>query len=409
MTSPSFRFPPNDVMRLSFRIDRIDPLSTTWSLMTHLKILVLSASAGTGHTRAAEALRSYASAAQASIEATHLDALQFVTPLLRFIYTDAYIFLVRHAPTLWRHCYRTTNVAKRDGFGHRVRRWAERVNSRSLLAEIARQKPDLIICTHFLPAELLSRALAAGDADYPVWVQVTDFDLHRMWVQHHMAGYFASNDEVAFRMREQGIAAERIFVTGIPIMAAFSDPLDRATCARELDISPDRATLLLLGGGAGFGSVCEIAKRLLELKDDFQIIALAGNNEAMIAALHQLSIDHPGRLVAKGYTGQIERLMACADLVVTKPGGLTTAESLAMGLPMIVIAPIPGQEEQNAHYLLEQGAALSAFDMATLKYRVSYLLTHESKLAAMSARARSLARPDAGHRALVIALQKAAQ
>jgi processive 1,2-diacylglycerol beta-glucosyltransferase len=370
---------------------------------------MLSASAGTGHTRAAEALRSCASAEQFGIEASHLDILQFVTPLLRFVYTDAYNFLVHHLPALWSHLYRTTNIAKRDGFRHRLRRWVERMNSRSILAEIVRQKPDLIICTHFLPAEILSRLLSAGSINYRVWVQVTDFDLHQMWVQDHMAGYFAPNDEVAFRMREQGIAVERIFVTGIPIMPAFAGPLDRSTCARELDISPHRKTVLLLGGGAGFGSVSEIAEGLLELKDSFQIIALAGKNKPMLASLRQLAIRYPGRLVARGYTGQIERLMACADLVVTKPGGLTTAESLAMGLPMIVIAPIPGQEEQNANFLLERGVALKAFDLATLKYRVSYLLTHDSKLAAMRARATSLARPDAAHRALVIALQKETQ
>ena len=369
---------------------------------------MLSASAGTGHTRAAEALRSCASSEQSGIEATHLDTLQFVTPLLRFIYTGAYLFLVRHVPTLWSHLYRTTNTARRGGRLHRLRRWLEQINSRSMVAEIARQKPDLIICTHFLPAEILSKLLSAGSVDYPVWVQVTDFDLHQMWVQDHMAGYFASNDEVAFRMREQGIAAERIFVTGIPIMPAFVDPLDRATCARELGIAPGRATLLLLGGGAGFGSVSEIAARLLELKEDFQLIALAGKDAAMLDSLQKLAIHYPGRLLAVGYTGQIERLMACADLVVTKPGGLTTAESLAMGLPMIVIAPIPGQEEQNANYLLERGVAFKAFDLATLAYRVSYLLTHTSKLAAMRAKAMSLARPDAAHRALAIAMQEAA-
>lgn len=394
-------------MRLSFWLDRIKPLSTPSALMTHPRILVLSASAGSGHTRAAEALRSHAGAEQFGIEATHLDTLQFVTPLLRFVYTDAYLFIVRQLPALWSHLYRTTHLARREGLGHRVRRWAERMSSRSLLAEIARQKPDLIICTHFLPAELLSRLIAAGRVDYPVWVQVTDFDLHRMWIQDHMTGYFAPNEEVAFRMREHGIAAERIFVTGIPIMPAFADPLDRATCARELDISPDRNTLLLLGGGAGFGSVSEIAERLLELEGNFQIIALAGKNKALLAALHRLAVRYPGRLAAKGYTAQMERLMVCADLVVSKPGGLTTAESLAMGLPMIVIAPIPGQEEQNANFLLERGVALKAFDQATLAYRVSYLLTHKSTLAAMRAKAISLARPDAAPRALAIAMQEA--
>lgn len=376
--------------------------------MTQPRILVLSVSAGTGHTRAAEALRSCANMEQSGIEATHLDTLQFVTPLLRFVYTDAYLFLIRHVPALWSQLYRATNAVRRDGIGHKLRRWAERLNSRSLLAEVARQDPDLIICTHFLPAELLSRLIAAGRVDYPVWVQVTDFDLHRMWVHDHMAGYFAPNDEIAFRMRELGIAADRIYVTGIPIMPAFVAPLDRAICAREIGIAPDRTTLLLLGGGAGCGNVGEIAARLLEMTEEFQLIAMAGKDEVMLDSLQQLAVRYPGRLLAMGYTGQIERLMACADLVVTKPGGLTTAESLAMGLPMIVIAPIPGQEEQNANFLLERGVALKAFDLATLVYRVSYLLTHRSTLAAMRTKAMSLARPDAARRALAIATQEAA-
>lgn len=369
---------------------------------------MLSASAGTGHTRAAEALRACAATQQTDVEITHLDILQFVTPLLRFVYANAYMFMVRKLPALWSHIYRTTNGASRDGLMHRLRRWAERLNSRAMREEILRQSPDLIICTHFFPAELLSRLLSDGSLTCPVWVQVTDFDLHGMWVHEHMAGYFAPNEEVAFRMRRQGIAAERIFVTGIPIMPAFFQPLDRASCERELDMSAACPTLLLLSGGAGFGTVHDIAVRLLALPEHFQLIALAGKDERMLAALRQLALRYPGRLVAIGYTAQIERLMACADLVVTKPGGLTTAESLAMGLPMIVIAPIPGQEEQNANYLLERGVAFKATDMATLEYRVSYLLAHRFKRAAMGASAARLARPDAAHRALTIALQRAA-
>ena len=377
--------------------------------MTQPRILVLSVSAGTGHTRAAEALRVCAAEEQFGVIAIHLDILQFVTPLLRFIYTDAYIFMVRHLPTLWRHLYQTTNTARRDALKHRLRRWAEQLNSRALVKEIRKHKPDIIICTHFLPAELLSRPLAVGTVVCPVWVQVTDFDLHCLWVHDHMAGYFAPNEEVAYRMRQQGIAANRIFVTGIPIMPAFSQRFDRAACAREIDISTDIPTLLLLGGGAGVGSVVEIAERLLALEGNVQIIAMAGKDVATLGALKQLARRYPGRLAAQGYTGHIEKLMACADLVVTKPGGLTTAESLAMGLPMIVIAPIPGQEEHNANFLLEQGAALKAFDLATLEFRVSYLLAHPSKLTAMRARARTLACPDAARRALTIALQKAEQ
>lgn len=372
--------------------------------MSGKRILVLSASAGSGHTRASEALRCYAAAPGSGLAAVHLDVLQFVTPLLRVVYTGLYDAVVKRAPGLWRRLYRLTNRAEQGGPGHTLRRWAERMNSRALRREIATRRPDLIICTHFLPAEILSQLVRAGVVRCPVWVQVTDFDLHRMWVHEHMAGYFAPNDEVAFRLRQRGVAESAIHVTGIPIMPSFARALERGDCARDLQLDPGVMTVLLMGGGAGLGSVTEVAQRLLALHINFQVIALAGKDPAALAALRSLAARHPGRLAALGYTGRVERLMACADLIVTKPGGLTTAESLAMGLPMIVIAPIPGQEEHNANYLLERGVALQAFDLVTLEYRIGYLLAHPAKLEDMRARARALGRAGAAVRVLDIAV-----
>ena len=374
--------------------------------MTHKKILLLSASAGTGHTRAAEALRACAaarctdSAGDVAVSAVHLDILQFVTPRLRTLYTDVYLWMVQRMPALWRYLYRVTNDARPDGVSHKVRRWAERRNSRSLLAEIARCAPDIIICTHFLPAEILSALIARGAIDCPVWVQVTDFDLHRMWVHAHMAGYFAANDEVAYRLRAHGIAPHAIHVTGIPVMPAFAAPLERSVCAGDLGIDARRMTVLLMSAGAGFGSVTALAERLLALGDDFHLIALAGKDPASLLALQTLAVRHPGRLTPFGYSERVERLMACADLVITKPGGLTTAESLAMGCAMIVIAPIPGQEERNANYLLENGAAFNALDVAALEYRLLYLLKNPDTLALMRANAHALGRADAARQVL---------
>lgn len=370
------------------------------------KILLLSVSAGAGHMRAAEALRSCASAANLELEAIHLDVMRFVTPCMRKLYTDFYIFLVRRAPALWGYLYRVTNDAKPDGRAHKLRQWAQRINSKPLLREIAQCKPDFIICTHFLPAEIMSQLIATGALRCPVWVQVTDFDLHRMWVHEHLAGYFAPNEEVAFRMREQGIAASAIHVTGIPIMQAFSQRLDRHVCARELGIDPSVMTLLLTGGGAGLGNLNAIAEHLLAGPGNFQIIAVAGKNTAALAALRELAKRYPGRLAPQGYTEQIERLMACCDLVVTKPGGLTSVESLAMGLPMVVTAPIPGQEEHNANFLLEQGVAFKAFDLVTLEYRIRYLLAHPAKLEDMRIAAKALGRPHAARQVLDTVLGK---
>ncbi|MDM5176333.1 glycosyltransferase [Massilia sp. DJPM01] len=357
------------------------------------KILLLSVSAGAGHMRAAEAIRAHA--APGCIDATHLDVMDYVTSGFRKLYTEFYLKLVNKAPALWGYLYQASNDARPDSTMQQLRRGLERLNTRALMQAIEDARPDAIVCTHFLPAEILARAIRKRGFTTPVWVQVTDFDLHRMWVHENMAGYFAGNEEVAYRMRRCGIAPERIHVTGIPIMPAFGQLPERAVCAREFGLDPGITTFLLMGGGAGLGSLETVAERLLGLEGSFQLIVLAGKNAKALAALKLLEARYPGRLLAQGFTNHVERLMACADLVITKPGGLTSSECLAMGLPMIVNSPIPGQEERNADYLLEQGVALKAVDGPTLEYRIAHLLAHPDQLAAMGERARALGRPHA--------------
>jgi processive 1,2-diacylglycerol beta-glucosyltransferase len=368
------------------------------------RLLVLSVSAGAGHVRAAEAIRSHAYAHDPNTTVTHLDVMDYVPQAFRKIYTDFYLALVNRHPALWGYLYHLTNDAKPGSTMQKVRRAIERLNTRALRREIVSVNPDAIVCTHFLPAELLARMIRNQYLACPVWVQVTDFDLHRMWVHEDMAGYFAANEEVAYRMRGRGIPANRIHITGIPIMPAFEQDMSRGECARALGLDPGKTTILLMGGGAGIGRLDEVAARLLALNDHFQLIALAGKNLAALNALQALAKKFPGRLLAQGYTHQVERLMACADLVVTKPGGLTISECLAMGLPMIVNEPIPGQEERNADFLLEHGVALKASDAVTLEYRIRYLLQHPEKLAEMRERARALGRPAAARSVLNIVL-----
>ncbi|WP_442947242.1 MGDG synthase family glycosyltransferase [Noviherbaspirillum sp.] len=358
------------------------------------RILVLSVSAGAGHLRAAQAIEAQA-ALVAGAEVIHLDVMRYVPAGFRTLYTGFYLTLVNRLPTLWGCLYQSTNKAQPDGALQTVRRAFERLNTRALLREIDALAPDAIICTHFLPAELLSHAAEKRRPGCPVWVQVTDFDLHRMWVQPHIAGYFAASEEVAFRMRARGIPPHTIHVTGIPIMPTFGAMLQRDICAKEMGLDPRRMTLVLIGGGAGLGGLDTVAAALLEIDEDFQLIVMAGRNAVALNALRRLAAQHPGRLLPQGYNHRIERVLACADLVITKPGGLTCAECLALGLPMIVNNPIRGQEERNADFLLEQGVALKACDPVTLEYRVRYLLRHPDKLSDMRRRARALGRPDA--------------
>jgi len=363
---------------------------------THPKhLVILSVSAGAGHVRAAQALCAAAEAQFPRLRATHIDVMDLVPVGFRKLYADSYITIVEKMPLVWSYLYQRTDKRAANSPFDRLRRSVERLNTRKLDLELERLAPDAIVCTHFLPAELLSRRKARARATPPVWVQVTDFDVHGLWIQQHMQGYFAANDEIAWRIAARGIAAGQVFTTGIPIMPQFSAAPSRAAAAAELGLDPQKTTLLMMSGGAGVGGIEALAERLLTLPHALQIICLAGRNQALLATLRTIARRHSGRLFPMGFTRTIERVMAAADLAITKPGGLTTSECLAMNLPMIVVSPIPGQEERNADFLLESGAAFKAIDAAALEYKVRLLLDEPRRLEAMRASMRAHARPHA--------------
>lgn len=363
--------------------------------MRRKRILVLSVSAGAGHVRAAQALCAAAQLQFPHLELTHVDVMDLVSQGFRKLYADSYIKLVEKMPLAWAFLYQSTDRRSARSPVDRLRRRIQRLNTRKLDDELVRIAPHAIVCTHFLPAELLSYRIRKGRPTPPVWVQVTDFDVHGLWIHPGMAGYFVANDEIAARIVGRGIAPEQTCVTGIPIMPQFSQHLLRAVCAAELGLDARKPTLLMMSGGAGVGGIESLAERLVQLEHDLQIVALAGRNDALLAALQRIAREHPGRLFPMPFTRTIERAMAAADIAITKPGGLTSSECLAMQLPMIVISPIPGQEERNADFLLESGAALKAIDTAALEYKVRLLLQHPERLAAMRECMRANARPDA--------------
>jgi processive 1,2-diacylglycerol beta-glucosyltransferase len=369
-------------------------------------LLVLSVSAGAGHVRAADAIVKAAEAAHPPMRATHVDLLSLVPKDFRRLYGDQYIKLVERLPQLWSFLYSKSDRPSRDSLVGKLKRAAEKLNTRKLSAEIERLAPDAILCTHFLPAELLSRQRRKPQKETgkrpPLWVQVTDFDVHALWVHPHVDRYCVASDEVAFRLIDRGVPRERISVTGIPVMPQFSAPLDRDVCARELGLAPDRFTVLMMAGGAGVGGLDEMARRALNLRGDLQIVALAGRNADLLKRLQALAKQHPGKLFPLGFTTTVDRVMTAADLVVTKPGGLSVSECLAKQRPMLLVSPIPGQEERNADYLLECGAAIKAVDAATLEFKLSRLLADRARLDAMSAAAKRVARPKAA--AEVVAL-----
>lgn len=364
------------------------------------RVLVLSVSAGNGHVRAADALVAHARADYPRLSVRHHDVMQLVPRWFSKVYSDLYMKLASGYPEAWGWLYRKTDREAPHSFTARARRLVQRVCAQRLLDEVERFRPDAIVCTHFLPAEVLGAARIEKRIACPVWVQVTDFDLHQMWVHEGISGYFVANDELAYRLYAQGVPASRVVVSGIPVMPGFLCPPDRGAAAARTELDPSRMTVLMMSGGAGAGLQREWMKSLLAQHPQLQLIVLTGRNEALRRSLQDIETFYPSRLRAIGFTDDVHRLMACADLAITKPGGLSTSECLTMGLPMLLVNPIPGQEERNAAWLIQEGAAVRADDPATFQFRLQKLLADREKLARMRACAMALAKPHAAHELL---------
>jgi processive 1,2-diacylglycerol beta-glucosyltransferase len=367
-------------------------------------IAILSVSAGAGHIRAADAIKLAAERYYPDVNTVHIDAMDLVSKLFRKLYAESYITIIDKQPALWGYLYEKMDRANSKSPIDKIRTQIERLNLHKIKKRLKELNPDHIICTHFLPAQLMSRMKRKNKITCPVWVQVTDYDFHGLWIQQHMTGYFAACEEVSWRMADRGIPRDTIHVTGIPISPVFSDPLDRKICAAEIGTNPDKPTLLMMSGGAGVGGIDVMAERLLKLEGDFQIIALAGKNKRLLEKLHAIADQSPGRLFPVGFTTTIERLMSASDIAISKPGGLTSSECIAMELPMILISTVPGQEERNATFLLEGGAALKAYDSAGLEYRVNTLLKSPALLKTMSKNARRISQLHAARNVLEIVL-----
>jgi processive 1,2-diacylglycerol beta-glucosyltransferase len=254
--------------------------------------------------------------------------------------------------------------------------------------------PDSVIATHFLPCQVLAPDRHRGRFAFPLGVTVTDFDVHAFWVQPSADRFFVGSEELKVRLVSRGIAAERIGVTGIPIAPDFARPRDRKSLRRRLEISPDTPAVLVMGGGAGVGSLLDAVRVVLGC-GPVHVLAVAGRNASLKRSLEALPVPRGAGLAVFDFVDLIGDLMAAADLAVTKSGGLTTAECLAIGLPMVVRDPIPGQEERNCDFVLEAGAGVKAQGLDSLAYKVGWLLRDPARRRQMSRAALAAGRPGA--------------
>lgn len=361
------------------------------------RILVLSASAGAGHVRAAQAVELALRQRVPDAVVKNVDVLQLTTATFRRLYGQAYLDLVNKAPYVLGFFYDLLDRPnqKTNSRGDRLRLAVQKLNMRKFLKFLRADPWDLVINTHFLPAEIVASLRRAGELDVPQVTVTTDFETHRLWVNDPCERFFTATEEGALYLQHWGVPAAVTRATGIPVHPVFADYKDRAACLRRQGLAGDRPVVLQVAGGFGVGPVATIYRQLLAIERPLEVVVVAGRNEAVREQLAAVAVPPRHRTKVLGFTDQIDELMAAADVIVSKPGGLTTSEALARGLAMVVVNPIPGQESRNSDYLLENGAAVKVNNLATLGHKVAGLLDPPDRLARLRENAKKLGRPRA--------------
>jgi processive 1,2-diacylglycerol beta-glucosyltransferase len=373
-----------------------------------VRILVLSASVGAGHMRAAQAVELALRQTAPDAFVQNTDVLTLTNTTFRRLYGQEYLKLVNKAPHVLGYFYDYMDrPRKADSKRDRLRGMVERLNLTKVCDLIECGSWDVVVNTHFLPASIIARLKTKEKLKVPQMVVTTDYETHRLWVTEPAERYCTATPEGAAYLVHWGAAKEKTSVTGIPIHPVFSEPKDRATCLRNQGLKGDRPILLQLSGGFGVGPIEQLFRGVLDIDVPLEIVVVAGKNEDARRKLEAVKAPPRHRAKILGFTDQIDELMAVADVVLSKPGGLTTSEVLARGAAMAIINPIPGQESRNSDFLLERGAAIKINNVVTMAMKLQALLADRERLEGIKATARRIAKPQAAFDVAKIALQLA--
>jgi processive 1,2-diacylglycerol beta-glucosyltransferase len=358
------------------------------------RIFILTLGVGAGHVNAAEVVQRALYDCIDPVEVRLLDALKVARSWFLTLYVHPYWWMLRRAPGLWRWLFE-----RRQKKHHRATApsWVFRRGCRKVLEQLREFNPQLVIANEIGAAEIAALGKREGWHNAPILAVQTDFQTEPPWAQPEIDVYCVASEGARSQLANWGVSPNRILLCGIPVDPAFGYSFDRSELLRALGLDSRRPIVLVMGGGMGPAPLDAIVESLESCSLPLQVLAVAGHNLALKQALERLRRKVTFELHVFGWADTIPELMAAADLLITKPGGLTTSEALAAGLPMIVTYPIPGPEERHVRYLERHGVAVQAKTLSEIPRLVTRLLRVPEKLAEMSRRQRDMARPDAAH------------
>ena len=367
-----------------------------------LRTLILAAGVGAGHNQAASAIEQALGDIREVESAHRIDILETTNEVFQKLYDDAYFSLVSEVPWLVGWGYDSEDPPFKLA---PLVQWWDKMNTTALVRQIRDYDPDLVICTHFLPARLVALLLARRQLHASLTVVTTDYDFQGLWLTSPFNHFFLARDEGREFMLSIGVPEDRVLASGIPVRPGLDEPVDTAEVRARFGVDPDLPVVLISAGASGGSYTLNIVRQVRRSEQKFQAVVICGRNEQLRLDVEAVLGRHADRFKVIGFTTEMADLMKVASLFVGKPGGLSSSECMAAGLPMVIINPIPGQEVRNADFLVEEGAAVRCNYATTVGYKIDLLLRDPERLAAMAANARRIGRPHAGRTVAEASLQ----
>jgi len=337
-------------------------------------ILIFSVSIGNGHDQVAYTLRNEFIRADNSCRVKIINTIKFISPILDKVILDSYLNILKFYPKAWGKIYEKTN--KLDPIID-INDITNKLMKGKIQKSINSFIPDVIICTHSFPSSIISNLKQKKMKDMPLISVITDYNIHSSYINENTDYYVIPHENLTYVMEDFGVESSRILPLGIPIRKEFSQIIYKEEVKRKYNLN-NKKTVLVMGGGLGLGKIYNIVSALDKKLQDVQIIAIAGRNSRLEQKLKSMTTQN--KLVVFGFINNVHELMEVADCIITKPGGVTTAEILSKQKPLIIFSPLPGQEYENAEYLLNTGVAVSTSEVGKIPVLIKQMLNFDVRL-----------------------------
>ncbi|MBI2990011.1 MAG: glycosyltransferase [Candidatus Magasanikbacteria bacterium] len=328
------------------------------------KILIISAKAGAGHIRAAEALTKTALLQFPELEVKHIEFTDFIPSVLKTVFFDSYGPLVCKAPIIWDFLFKKTNTELGSATILKLISFLQKTRGSSFVKAVLDFNPDLILHTHFVSPYISSESKQL--AHIPNAIVITDYGVHKLWVGLPQADYFMPHQDMIRELNLQRIPLSRIHVTGMSIDPVFYKHKESGQLKQKYGFELGKPLILVLAGGQGLSDTTKPVKAISSIQTPFTLVAIAGKNKTLEKKLKNLKLPKQINYRTTGWTDTIDEYIRMADCVVGKPGGMTTSECMALGKPIIAINAVPGQEELNADFIIKHRLGLIAKSMSEL-------------------------------------------